>query len=146
MAGGLAPVARRLRALPGCRRGVSALEFALAAPILCIGALMLVDVGLGIGARMELDRNLRAGVQAAMTLERSEAEIAEIIQLAAGTPLSELTVTPECQCGAQASACDSFCGPNEPPSVFVAIRASRDHPGPMSGGKSISVAARVQVR
>lgn len=137
---------RLLRALLACRCGVSALEFALAAPLLCIGALLLVDVGMGVGARMELDRNLRAGVQAAMTLERSGEDIASIVRIAAGGALPEVTVTEECQCGTQASACTRFCAPNVPPSVFFAIHARLDHPGPLSGEESIVSTARVQVR
>lgn len=129
-----------------CRRGVSALEFALAAPFLCAAVLLLVDLGMGVGARMELDRNLRAGVQAAMTLERSAAEVGKVVRIAAGTTPLDVTVTSDCQCGLEVRSCDTFCARNQPPSVFFAIRASRAHPGPLSSGGSIVSAARVQVR
>ena len=74
-------IVKLLRRLGRCDAGVSAVEFAVLAPVLIGGLLFLVDVGIAIGTRMEMDRNVRAGAQAAMSLNNSTASI-EAIMLA----------------------------------------------------------------
>ncbi len=49
-----------------CNRGVSAVEFALVAPILAFLLLAGVDMGRAISERMAMDHALRAGAQEAM--------------------------------------------------------------------------------
>ena len=47
--------------------GNSALEFGLTAPFLIFALVMMLDMGIAVETRMEMDRNVRAGVQAAMS-------------------------------------------------------------------------------
>ena len=136
-----------MRRLLSCTRGASAVEFAVFAPMLCIGLLAMVDAGRAVAARMELDRNVRAGAQAAMSLNNDAAAIRAIVLAAAGAP-SGLTaaVTKSCQCAAQAVACTAPCASGEPPSVFFDIEASAPHAGMIRGERTVASATRVQIR
>ena len=62
----------RLRTLLRCEGGVSAVEFALFAPILFFGLLATVDLGLALYQRMTIDHVLRAGGQSAMEDPRED--------------------------------------------------------------------------
>jgi pilus assembly protein CpaE len=62
-----------------CGAGVSAVEFALVAPVLVIGAFSTADVGMAVHERMMIGQALRAGAQLAMT-GASEADIREALQ------------------------------------------------------------------
>ncbi len=55
-----------LASLLGCTAGVSAVEFALLAPVLVIGAFSTADAGRAIYERMMIDQSLRAAAQMAM--------------------------------------------------------------------------------
>ena len=56
----------RLQALRRGEDGVSAIEFALIAPMLFLSLLAMTDVGLALNDRMTVDHVLRAGAQPAM--------------------------------------------------------------------------------
>ncbi|WP_262269896.1 TadE/TadG family type IV pilus assembly protein [Microvirga yunnanensis] len=56
----------RLLALWRDRRGVSAVEFALIAPVLFTGLVITADIGLAVTERMTLDHVLRGAAQSAM--------------------------------------------------------------------------------
>jgi pilus assembly protein CpaE len=62
-----------------CAAGVSAIEFALVAPVLVIGAFSTADVGMAVHERMMIGQALRAGAQLAMT-GASDADIREALQ------------------------------------------------------------------
>lgn len=64
------------------QRGVSAVEFALIAPILLGGLLSMVDLGLAATERMSLDHVLRAGAQAAMA-EKDKERILKVLEATA---------------------------------------------------------------
>jgi hypothetical protein len=130
-----------------CTRAVSAIEFALFAPLLCFGLLMMVDVGMTVGTRMELDRNVRAGAQAAMSLNNNSAGIAAIVASSAGSPEDlQVQVRQLCLCGDAAAACSLTCPSAEPPSVIFTIDAARPISGMLLGERTVSAGARVQVR
>ena len=56
-----------LRRLLGCAAGVSAVEFALLAPVLIIGAFSTADAGMAIYDRMMMGQALRAAAQRVMS-------------------------------------------------------------------------------
>ncbi len=58
---------QRLQQLKKSEAGVSAIEFALIAPIMAFGLVATADVALAVHERMTIDHVLRAGAQAAMT-------------------------------------------------------------------------------
>ena len=74
-----------------CEAGVAAIEFAIFAPMIFLGMLAMVDIGRAITARMEMDRNVRAGAQAAMSLN-NDLDAIEGIILASTEDPDELTV------------------------------------------------------
>lgn len=110
--------------------GVSAVEFAFLAPMLIGGFLMMVDMGVAVAERMEMDRNVRAGAQAAMSLNNDTSAIRSIVLASAGSP-ADLTVdvASGCFCDSVASACTALCTSGEEPEVFVDISASRPFNG-----------------
>lgn len=110
--------------------GVSSIEFAFLAPILIGGVLMMVDVGMAVAERMEMDRNVRAGAQAAMSLNNDSDAIRTIVLASAGSP-DDLTVdvATGCFCASVAAACTALCASGEEPEVFVDISASQPFDG-----------------
>lgn len=136
-----------MRRLIACTGGASALEFALFAPMVILGLLVMTDLGISIGTRMELDRNVRAGAQAAMSLNNDEAGIEAIVLAAAGAPVDvDVDVTMSCVCGASTAVCDVTCVSGDAPSVFFQIRATRPQPGIILGERTIASETRVQIR
>jgi pilus assembly protein CpaE len=137
--------------LGACTKGVSALEFALFAPILCLGLLAMIDVGMSVALRMDLDRSVRSGAQAAITLDNPAPEIAAIIRISAGEPEDlHVDVDQTCFCRVEqalvATTCGLFCSTGEEPSVFFAITATRPYSGAIFGERTIASDTRVQVR
>ncbi|MXQ10689.1 TadE/TadG family type IV pilus assembly protein [Microvirga makkahensis] len=87
-----------LAALSRDQRGVAAVEFALFAPILIGGLLSMVDIGLAVTERMNLDHVLRAGVHAAMA-GREEQAILKVLETTASEHFSLAGSTPETSTG-----------------------------------------------
>lgn len=139
-------VAAQLRRLKDCEAGVSAIEFAFLAPVLIGGMLLMVDVGIAVGTRMEMDRNVRAGAQAAMSLNNSTASI-EAIMLASAEEAAELgaSVALACTCAGAAADCTTSCGSGEAPSVFIDVTATRDFSG-LVLSRQLASHSRVQIR
>jgi pilus assembly protein CpaE len=140
------------RGLWACTRGVSALEFAIFAPMLCLGLLAMVDIGMSVALRMELDRNVRSGAQAAITLDNPAPIIETIVELSAGRP-DDLTVRVEQACFCRIDGvlephgdCQVRCVSGEEPAVFFAISAERPYSGAIFGERTIVSDTRVQIR
>jgi Flp pilus assembly protein TadG len=126
-------VTDRLRRLLGCSRGVAAVEFALAAPIL-LGALVPVaDLGIAFAKQQQLRQAVQAGAQyAALRLwdtSTSPALIASVVT--AATPLSGVTVypSPYQQCGCSngsaitTATCASTCENGQITGSYVVVSA-----------------------
>jgi pilus assembly protein CpaE len=146
----------RQRAIANCEKGVSALEFAIFAPMLCLGLLAMIDVGMSVALRMELDRNVRSGAQAAITLDNPALLIEGIVELSAGNP-DDLTVRVDqvCFCRIdgelrELKSCELFCYPDPDnevePLVFFEISATRPYTGPIFKERTILSETRVQIR
>ena len=106
----------------------------------------MLDVGIAVGTRMEMDRNVRAGAQAAMSLNNSASSI-EAIMLASAEEAADLGVTAAlaCSCAGADTACTDSCASGEAPSVFVDVAATRDFSGLVWSGELRSH-SRVQIR
>lgn len=114
-------VKTRLAAMPGDQRGVSAVEFSLLAPILLGGLLSMIDIGLAVTERMNLDHVLRAGAQAAMA-EKSKEQILKVIEATASEhfTLAEsqvqthgenpVVISVKCVCSEASSSPGEECG------------------------------------
>jgi pilus assembly protein CpaE len=83
--------------------GVSAVEFALIAPILFLSLLAMVDVGFAIHERMTIDHVLRAGPQEAM-IDPGVAQVLKVLDTTAvtsfpaGADAPVFEVVRECAC------------------------------------------------
>jgi len=156
------PAGRLLRTLRRDRSGVSAVEFALLAPILFTGLLTSVDIGLAVTERMNLDHALRAAAQSAMTGQKPE-EILKVLEGTAsvdfavagqtagatGTNAVELSVTRECACAENLSAavgCSVTCSGSARPLPYFRLTARKTYDGmiiqPIRFERSLKVQAR----
>ena len=107
-------VADRLRRLLGCSRGVAAVEFALAAPIL-LGALVPVaDLGIAFAKQQQLRQAVQAGAQYAASQPWHQKASAIAGAVTAATPLSGVAVSPSpyqlCGCPNGSGITPTTCG------------------------------------
>jgi len=127
-------------------RGIAAIEFAIGAPVLIFGVLGMIDAGMAAATRMEIDRNVRSGAQAAMSLNNDPEAIRSIILATAGEP-ADLTVDVAmvCACEEVDASCTVPCPSGEAPSVFFEIAAQRPYAGILVD-LAINSRSRVQIR
>jgi Flp pilus assembly protein TadG len=127
--------------------GNSVVEFGLTAPFLIIALIMMLDLGIAVETRMEMDRNVRAGVQAAMSQINDPNAIRDLV-LAATNGLANVSVNVNktCSCGSTATSCTSWCSVQEPPSVFVNISAIQPYSGLMLPTFQLESGTHVQLR
>ena len=127
-------------------RGIAAVEFAIGAPVLIFGVLAMIDAGMAAATRMEIDRNVRSGAQAAMSLNNDPAAIRSIVLAAAGEPADlSVDVAKVCECEGAEASCTVPCDSGEAPSVFFDIAGQRPYAGILVD-LAINSRARVQIR
>jgi Flp pilus assembly protein TadG len=127
--------------------GNSAIEFGLTAPFLIIALVTMLDVGIAVETRMEMDRNVRAGVQATMSQINDPNAIRDFILAATnGSENVSINVNKTCSCGSTATSCTSWCSAEEPPSVFVNINAVQPYSGLMLPPFQLESETHVQLR
>lgn len=131
-----AAVARKASALAECEAGVSAVEFALVAPVLAIALVAMADIGLALNERMTIDHVLRAGAQAAIS-DPGEAQLLKVLETtrdesAAASDLTFDMVQRYCACPENADVppesapdCATTCADSAPPYVFYRVEASK---------------------
>lgn len=156
--------AKMLKSLKKFRRaaeGSSAIEFAVGAPVLLIGLIIVTDIGLAIRDRMSLDQSLRAGAEFAMNNVEDEATLEDMVKSAAtgayGAALNDVNssdiptvdVTKTCECpdapGVVVS-CTNICTGDLPPSVYYGFIASKPYQGIFVPDFTLATELRVQVR
>jgi Flp pilus assembly protein TadG len=140
-------ISRHLFRFLKCDRGVAAIEMGIFAPILIVGTILMADVGLAVGARMDLDRNVRAGVQAAMSNVSDLNAIKDVVMASAeqSTAIS-VAVNKTCTCGSVVTSCTTWCEPEVPPSVFINISATEAYDGLMLPALKLESKTHVQLR
>jgi Flp pilus assembly protein TadG len=140
-------VVSAIRRLIRDERGLSAVELGLLAPFLILGLLAMIDIGISWTTRMEMDRNVRAGAQAAMSLNNDGNAIRAIVLASAAEP-DGLTVEVgrTCSCAGVAAGCAAACSGGGAPSVFYAITATRTVDGIILGERTLESATRIQLR
>jgi len=135
---------RRLLADPS---GVSVVEFAIGAPLLIVSLILMVDVAGAIATRMDMDRSVRAGAQAAMSLINDTAIIRDLVLESAGDATGlTVDVALNCQCGATLAVCTVTCASGDEASVFIDISASRTFSGMLAGERELVSSTSLQVR
>jgi Flp pilus assembly protein TadG len=152
-------LADRLRHLRGCDRGVAAVEFALAAPIL-LGALVPVaDLGIAFAKQQQLRQAVQAGTQYAATHPWNQTSPADIASaVTAATPLTGVSVSPSPaqQCGCPngsaiaAATCGSSCSGGATAGYYVVVSAQLTYtpvlPYSLLGSRVLSAQSTIRVR
>lgn len=144
------------------REGVSAVEFALVAPVLVFASLAVVDIGLAAVERLEVDHVLRAGAEIAI-VEQDDAAALAVLKTtaretfavegdpgvkAADDPVS-VHVSIVCSCDQATGAavdCNTLCAGPKPPFVFYDLDAAKDVRGLLLPAFAIDRSVRVQIR
>ena len=154
-------IRHRLSAWVRSEDGVSAVEFALFAPILFFGLLSAVDIGFALHERMTIDHALRAGAQTAMTDPGEDAILAVVETTAtknftlastttssADEPLS-VSVTRSCACPESpdtAVACLTICAGSAPTSIYYHLTGTKAYKSLVIPSLSLGRSIQVQVR
>ena len=146
----------RLRALRRGEQGVSAIEFALIAPLLFFSLLAMTDVGFALHDRIRIDHVLRSGAQPAMR-DAGESYVLATLQATAnesytvadtgGPDTLALQVNRYCICpstGAADPTCTSTCP--EAPTRFYNLSASKSYQGIFLPEIAFAPSVLVQVR
>ena len=148
-----------LRCFTRNSKGASAVEFSLIAPVLIFSVLLMVDVGMALGERMELDHIVRTGAESAMIKHDEEKVLLVMRSIAVqsftssqtGTetqsaqPLS-LSANRYCACGDATVSCAVACATDEPPNVFFDIGARKPYSGMLLPDLNFSAKMLVQLR
>jgi Flp pilus assembly protein TadG len=151
----------RTRLALWCRdqAGVSAVEFALFAPILFFGLVATVDIGLALYQRMTVDHVLRAGAQSAMADQGKDA-VLKVLQTTAAKNFTVATQTadPEalslsvdryCACPENtglAIACSTTCSGSAPTNIYYRLSATKTYSGIILPQMNFGPSLQVQVR
>jgi Flp pilus assembly protein TadG len=136
MTGAMKRLGARLGRLLHADRGVAAVEFGLAAPIMLAALVPAADLGIAFSQQQRLQQAVQAGAQYAATQiwgANSPAAITAVVT--AATSLSGVTVSPApyriCGCpnggGVSTVACGSTCGQGQNAGSYVVISAQRPY-------------------
>ena len=143
------------------KSGSSAVEFAVGAPVLLVGLVIVTDVGLAVNDRMNLDQSVRAGAEFAMNDVDDETTLEDMVKSAAtgayGDALGDVDsaeiptvdVTKLCECPDSpgvAVSCTTICTGDLPPSVYYDFIASRSYQGIFIPDFTMATEMKVQVR
>ena len=134
-------------------RGVSAIEFALFAPFLTFAMLAMLDIGLAVNERMEIERLLRGGAQHAMK-DPGAAEVQAVIEASAEStfaPGSDFTLSVEryCACPSDSDTavqCSASCPDADVTAIYYRMSGMRTYPGLVMPDIDLDSTARVRVR
>lgn len=152
---------RRFQAFGHNKAGSSAVEFAVGAPVLLIGLIIVTDVGLAVSERMGLDQSVRAGAEFAMNSVEDEATLEDMVKSAAtgaygddlndidSNDVPEVDVTKSCECPDSPGAavdCSTLCTGELPPSIYYDFLASKDYRGIFVPDFTMQTEMKVQVR
>lgn len=123
-------------------RGVSAVEFALVAPLLVFGSISTVDAGIAVYEKMMIGQVLRSGAHLAIAADSVadvqtmlEATAADNFTVASGTPADgelAVAVTNYCICAADTSTqvtCTTTCSGGADPLEFYTLSADKTYTG-----------------
>ena len=122
---------RFLLAFARDERGVSAVEFALVAPVLLISLLGVVDLGNVVYQRTDMESALRSGVQYFMNGGDNLAKAEQVVTASWTTKPAGVTIIAErfCLCGTTEHACNAMCDDDTYPMSYNRIRATAVLPG-----------------
>lgn len=113
------------------RSGVSAVEFALVAPVLLISLLGVVDIGNVVYQRADMESALRAGIQYFMNGGDDLTKAEQVVTASWTTKPEGVSVIADryCMCGTTVHACNTLCDDDTYPLSFNRIQATATFPG-----------------
>lgn len=144
-----------------CKSGSSAVEFAVGAPVLLVGLVIITDIGLAIRDRMNLDQSVRAGAEFAMNSVEDETTLEDMVKSATtgayGSQMNDIDsskiptvdVTKSCECPDAAGvsvSCDQLCTGEIAPSIYYDFAASKNYQGIFFPHFTLETQMKVQVR
>ncbi len=138
---------RFLAAFRRDRRGVTAVEFSLVAPVLALMAVASFDGGISILRYYDMKEALSSGAQYVMQGGTSST-VAQALIMSAWTRKSsdaKATVVQNCKCGTTVSICSALCGDGSVPKSYYQFNASMTSKG-LFVSKSIAAQDIVRVR
>jgi Flp pilus assembly protein TadG len=148
---------RALRHIAGFargREGTAAVEFSVAAPILVVIFIPLIDIGMAVYQQMQVQDAAQAGAQYAMAHGWNSSAIVSAVTSA--TPLSvSASPSPAKSCGCPASSsvsaasCGSTCPDGQTAGTYVTVGAQATYvpllPYPLMGS-SVTLSAQATAR
>ena len=151
---GLNRVRTRLAALLGARDGNAAIEFSIAAPVLVIIFVPMIDIGMMVYQQMQVQDAAQAGAQYAMAHGWNSSSVQSAVTSA--TPLSvSASPAPSKSCGCpdgssvSAASCGSNCSDGRPAGSYVTVSAQATYtpliPYPVMGS-SVTLSAQATAR
>jgi Flp pilus assembly protein TadG len=111
--------------------GVSAVEFALIAPVLLFSLLGVVDIGNVVYQRSDMESALRSGIQYFMNGGDDLARAEAVVNDAWTTKPEGVSVVAErfCLCNTTPHACNVLCDDDTYPASYNRLRATATFPG-----------------
>jgi Flp pilus assembly protein TadG len=111
--------------------GVSAVEFALIAPVLLFSLLGVVDIGNVVYQRSDMESALRSGIQYFMNGGDDLARAEAVVNDAWTTKPEGVSVVAErfCLCDTTPHACNVLCDDDTYPASYNRLRATATFPG-----------------
>lgn len=161
LTGLLCGLASRAARWAACRRGVSAVEFALLAPVLGFSLIATVDLGFGLSERMAMDHALRSGAQRAMADPGASEALATMRATAtmnftlddqlpaAGVEPLSLSAIRYCACPENvgfAVTCSTICTGSKPTFIFYRMTAQKTYRPRLLPVMTFTRSAQVQIR
>jgi len=151
---GLNRVRTRLAALLGASDGSVAIEFSIAAPVLAIMFVPMIDIGMAVYQQMQVQDAAQAGAQFAMAHGWNSSSIQSAVTNA--TPLSvRVSPAPSKSCGCpdgssvSAATCGSTCSDGLAAGSYVTVSAQATYtpllPYPLMGS-SVTLSAQTTAR
>ncbi|WP_081904664.1 TadE/TadG family type IV pilus assembly protein [Palleronia rufa] len=149
------PGVRLLNRIAEDRRGGSAVEFGLIAPMMLAGLLGVVDVGGAVNERIKLDAILRAGALVAMTDPGAAAVSDTLSVVDAGQGATDqrasltLDVQRYCACPGDTGAtvaCSTTCPGAQPTAIFYRLSTGTTYDGMVLPRISLGAESRVRIR
>ena len=143
-----------------CDAGVSAVEFALFAPVLFFALVAAVDLGVAEYERMTIDHALRAGAQSAMADQGADA-VLKVVQSTASKnfTLSDQTapsataltvsVARFCACAENTGvevACSTTCAGSSPTFIYYRLSGAKIYDGMTMPDMTLNPTVQVQIR
>jgi Flp pilus assembly protein TadG len=151
---GLNRVRACLARLLGARDGNAAVEFSLAAPVLTIMLVPMVDIGMGVYQQMQVQDAAQAGAQYAMAHGWNSSSIQSAVTSATALSVSA-SPAPSKSCGCpdgtsvSAATCGSTCSDGRPAGSYVTVSAQATYtpllPYPAMGS-SVTLSAQATAR